>query len=95
MASKQLYDKRSQARQTQRTGTIAHLYYQRIATSALVAMSFARVVRTGVTAIVARLKQLALPAGQPTVAAMLKKGVNARLGEPTLHPRQHVSFAGL
>lgn len=91
MANKTLYDNRAKARQTQRSGAPAHLYYQRIATAALVAMSFARVVRTGVTAIVARLKQLALPAGQSSKLSMLQKGRDAR----TLHPREHVLFGAV
>lgn len=79
MRSKQHYDKQAQDRQTHRTGAAQHIYHQTFATIMLVSRDFARVVSRGIIGLVTRLKTLALPAGN-SVAAMLAKGVTARLG---------------
>ena len=81
MASKTLFDHRAQQRQSASRTTAAHLYRQHVATFALVARSFARVIAQGVQAIVSRLKLLALPAGTLTTAQKLARGVDARLGK--------------
>lgn len=78
--SKQLFDKRSQDRQTQRSGAPARLYRQMFTTLSLVARAMTRFVSRGVSALVSRLKLLALPEGPRSVATMLAKGVEARLG---------------
>lgn len=80
MASKQLYDARSKSRQSAARSTVGHVYRQAVATFALVARSFARVIAQGVQTIVSRLKLLALPAGTLTTAQKLARGVDARLG---------------
>jgi len=92
MANKTLYDRRAQARQDAKKQAVGHIYRQLFSTLSLVVRAMQRWVSRGVTAIVARLKQLALPAGE--TLSMLQKGVDARLGK-TLHPRQHMSFSTL
>lgn len=76
MANKTLYDRRAQARQDAKKQAVGHIYRQLFSTLSLVVRAMQRWVSRGVTAIVARLKQLALPEGPHTAATMLAKAVS-------------------